>query len=107
GRGFGTSHHSFDGGTGGFRSAPLTGYSTGNLSTIHRSTTFIGPSSETNTKLPAEAPTPYATLSSGKQDDPPYFRNYNRYWHKGYWGGGQWGWGRWGGHDGIWSIARW
>jgi hypothetical protein len=106
GRGWGTSHHSFDGGSGGFRSAPLTGYSTGNLSTIDRSTTFTGSSSQTTTHLPPLAPTPYATLTSGKQNDPPYLRNYNRYWHKGYWGGGQLGWGRWG-PDGIWSIARW
>jgi tetratricopeptide (TPR) repeat protein len=76
--------------------------------TLDRSIEFPGSSSNTSNLIPSfQHSVPTQPYETGKKYDPPYFRNYNGYWHHGYWGGGQWGWGRWGGPSGIWSVARW
>jgi tetratricopeptide (TPR) repeat protein len=106
--GRGIPHHSLDGANSGYRSAPLTGYSNRQFPTIDRSVEFPGASSNTSTLLPSfQRDVPAQPYSTGKKFDPPYFHNYDGYWHHGYWGGGQWGWGRWGGDAGIWSVGRW
>lgn len=107
--GWGISHHSLD--------APrlVPGFSTGGayhenrqLPAIDRSVEFPGSSSNTSTLLPSfQHDIPSRPYQTEKKFDPPYFHNYNGYWHHGYWGGGQWGWGRWGGPAGIWSVGRW
>ena len=77
--------------------------------TLDRSVAFPGASSNTSTSSAIVQPTrSFAALSDGTSDsNPPYYSNYNSYWHHGYWGGGLWGWARWGGPLGIGSFARW
>jgi tetratricopeptide (TPR) repeat protein len=108
-QGWGIPHHSLD--------APRLGpgYSSGGafnssdrFPTVDRSIEFPGASSNTSTQLPSfQHDIPAQPYQTNKKFDPPYFHNYNGYWHHGYWGGGQWGWGRWGGSAGIWSVGRW
>jgi len=108
-QGWGIPHHSLD--------APRLGpgYSTGTtfdnprrFSTVDRSVEFPGASSNPTPLIPSfQHETPDRPYSTGKKYDPPYYHNYDGYWHHGYWGGGQFGWGRWGGPAGIWSVARW
>jgi tetratricopeptide (TPR) repeat protein len=75
---------------------------------LDRSVEFPGASSNVSSTIPSvpqrRTDRPYRT---GKELDPPYFRNYDSYWHKGYWGGGQWGWANWGGIPGAGSFPRW
>ncbi|MGE5193533.1 MAG: tetratricopeptide repeat protein, partial [Deltaproteobacteria bacterium] len=76
--------------------------------TLDRSVAFPGSSSNVSATMPSfTAPAPTAAYRTEKRFDPPYYFNYNSYWHHGYWGGGKWGWGRWGGPLGIASFARW
>jgi len=108
-QGWGISHHNLD--------APRlgSGYSTGSAyhentraSTVDRSIEFPGSSSNTSPLLPSfDHVIPAQPYQTYKKFDPPYYHNYNGYWHHGYWGGGQWGWGRWAGPDGIWGVGRW
>lgn len=108
-QGWGIPHHSLDAPSLGTGSAPQGGFSASpQIPTLDRSVMFPGSSSNTSTFIPtAQHTVPMEPYSTGKKYDPPYFHNYNSYWHHGYWGGGQWGWGRWGGPVGIWSVARW
>ncbi|HEY2251213.1 MAG TPA: tetratricopeptide repeat protein [Planctomycetaceae bacterium] len=108
-QGWGIPHHSLD--------APRLGpgYSSGarfdntrRSPVIDRRVEFPGASSNTTPLLPAfHHDIPVRPYSTEKKYDPPYYHNYDGYWHHGYWGGGQSGWGRWGGPAGIWSVARW
>lgn len=108
-QGWGIPHHSLDAPSSGTGFARQGGSSASpQLPPLDRSVMFPGSSSNTSTLIPtAQHTVPMEPYSTGKKYDPPYFHNYNSYWHHGYWGGGQWGWGRWGGPVGIWSVGRW
>lgn len=106
--GWGIPHHSLD--------APRMGpgYGSSGLATgpqsppVDRSVEFPGASSNPTPLLPSfTTPLPSTPYRTEKRFDPPYYHNYDHYWHHGYWGGGQWGWGRWGGPAGIGSFPRW
>jgi tetratricopeptide (TPR) repeat protein len=110
--GWGIPHHNVDPPR--LRSGNAPGssinYGTGGtpLPTLDRSVAFPGASSNISTTLPSfNTPVPTAPYRTEKRFDPPYYFNYNSYWHHGYWGGGKWGWGRWGSPLGIGSFGRW
>jgi tetratricopeptide (TPR) repeat protein len=110
--GWGIPHHNLDAPRGGTGNVPgnSINYGTGGgpLPTLDRSVSFPGASSNISTTLPSfSTPAPTAPYRTEKRFDPPYYFNYNSYWHHGYWGGGKWGWGRWGGALGIGSFGRW
>jgi tetratricopeptide (TPR) repeat protein len=110
--GWGIPHHNLDAprlGSANFPGRSNTpGFDGTPLPTIDRSVAFPGASSNISTELPSfNTPVPTGPYRTEKRLDPPYYLNYNSYWHHGYWGGGQWGWGRWGGALGIGSFARW
>lgn len=108
-QGWGIPHHSLDAPRLGSGNSSVGAFnSNASFPTIDRSVEFPGASSNASTLLPAfQHDVPAEPYQTNKKFDPPYFHNYNGYWHHGYWGGGQWGWGRWGGPEGIWSVARW
>lgn len=112
--GWSIPHHSIEGaryGSGGYSSGGSINYGGSGgaqFPTLDRSIAFPGASSNTSTLLPSfNRPVPAGPYRTDKRFEPPYYSNYNSYWHHGYWGGGLWGWGRWGGPLGIGSFARW
>ncbi len=111
--GWGVPHHSIEGARYGSRvNSPGQSMNYGGMGgaspSIDRSLIFPGASSNDSTELPSfNKPVPTGPYRTEKRFEPPYFRNYDNYWHHGYWGGGLWGWGRWGGAMGIGSFGRW
>jgi len=106
--GWGIPHHNLD--------APRLGpgYTAGSFDggsrapQLDRSVEFPGASSNPTLLLPSTArPAPAGPYRTEKRFEPPYYHNYDGYWHHGYWGGGLWGWARWGGPLGIAGFSRW
>jgi tetratricopeptide (TPR) repeat protein len=105
---YGIPHHSLDAPDFTYHSSPTSSFNIGQHAAGIDRSVFAGASSDTSVLLPNfNRPTPNAPYRTDKRLEPPYYHNYNSYWHHGYWGGGQWGWGNWGGPMGIWSFTRW
>lgn len=104
---YGIPHHCLDAPDFTYSSGRSSTFNTGGGATFDRSV-FAGSSSDTTVQLPNfNRPPPNAPYRTEKRTDPPYFHNYDSYWHHGFWGGGKWGWGNWGEPMGIWSFTRW
>ncbi len=105
---YGIPHHSLDAPDFTYGSGRSSSFNIGQHAAGIDRSVFAGASSDTSVLLPNfNRPTPNAPYRTDKQFQPPYYHNYDGYWHHGYWGGGQWGWGNWGGPMGIWSFTRW
>lgn len=83
-----------------------------------RSVAFTGSASQPSSYVPpnrfaastaalATQPVPTGPYRIDRSLYPPYYNNYNNYWHSGYWGGGLRGWAQWGKALAERAFPRW
>ena len=93
-QGWGIPHHSLDAprlGSGSPSVSVGVNNSGAQFPTIDRSVEFPGASSNTSSPLPSfQHDIPARPYQTNKKFDPPYFHNYNGYWHHGYWVKREW-----------------